>query len=232
MLDNILLLILGILPCILLMVYVYSNDKVEKEPFYILFILFFSGCSSALLSYLITNIFINIFPSFNFNFNYLTTFNYISFFIVSFIEELFKWVFSLVIIWKNKNFNYFFDSIVYVSFLSLGFALVENLIYIDNYKSIVISMLRNITSLPTHLCLAIIMGYYLGKVKTSTNGKTTLMNLILSIIIPIIIHYCYNILLVCSNYYFIIFYLIVLSIFSIFIIKKYNNSKICLQKKN
>ena len=60
---------------------------------------------------------------------------------------------------KNKNFNYLFDGIVYSVFLSLGYALAENVHFaIQNDADMILA--KALTSVPCHLFVGILMGYY------------------------------------------------------------------------
>ena len=52
---------------------------------------------------------------------------------VGLIEEGCKFFFLYKKTWKNVNFNYTFDGIVYAVTVSLGFAAIENIIYVFNY---------------------------------------------------------------------------------------------------
>jgi RsiW-degrading membrane proteinase PrsW (M82 family) len=60
---------------------------------------------------------------------------------------------------KNKNFNYLFDGIVYSVFVSLGFAVFENIHFIlQNNLELLLPKL--ITSVCCRLFIGIIMGYF------------------------------------------------------------------------
>ena len=70
--------------------------------------------------------------------------------------------------WKNRNFNYRFDGIVYAVFVSLGFAAAENIMYVFNY-GLGVALSRAVLSIPGHMCFAVLMGYHYGRAKALAN---------------------------------------------------------------
>ena len=56
MANNLLFLTICIIPSICLLLYIYANDKIEKEPLYLLLILFIEGLISCLIAVYISNI--------------------------------------------------------------------------------------------------------------------------------------------------------------------------------
>lgn len=157
-----LLALLALLPTILLMVFIYYKDSYEKEPVGLLAGLFVLGAVSCLPAALAEEIgdlfFAAIFESGTaYNFFY-------AFFVVALAEEGGKFIFTYVLTWKNKNFNYRFDGIVYCVFTSLGFATLENILYVFN-GGLSVAIVRAILSVPSHAIDAVFMGYYYGQAK-------------------------------------------------------------------
>lgn len=208
MTKNIILLIIVIIPIFILLKFIFDKDKIEKESFNLLFKLFISGIISALIALILSKS-LHILISSNSKF-------YNSFIKIALIEELCKWIFIYIITWKNKEFDYKFDAIVYCIFLSLGFAFIENIGYSFKY-GISVSLFRSIISVPGHAFFAIYMGYYLGLAKISyarhQNNDGNIWA-IYSILIPTTLHGIYNFCLLAGND---ILYLI----FIIFIIALY-----------
>ena len=60
---------------------------------------------------------------------------YIAFFVTAFTEEGLKSIILIPILLREKNFNEKLDGIIYSIFLSLGFATIENIIYLMKEKS-------------------------------------------------------------------------------------------------
>ena len=219
----IILFIVAILPVVLLGLYINSKDK-EKEPKSLLIGLFLAGILSCVLVVVISLLMELVFPFFRRDstaFNSLELIIY-AFIGVSLIEEGCKWFFTTIIGYKNKNFDEAYDIIVYATFVSLGFASVENLLYVYN-GTIATGILRALTSVPGHVCFGITMGYYLllAKIaKKNKNKKLHRKNLILSLLVPIIEHGVYDYCAFSQNKYLLLVLLAGLGIFYIICNKK------------
>jgi len=194
--ELVILIFLAFLPVLLITLYIYHKDK-NKEPPKLLLKLFILGILSCILVVEITSILKMILPFMtkaNRYSNYLNFFLY-TFIGVGFIEELCKWFIVYFIGYNNKEFNESFDIIVYSAFVSLGFALIENIIYIQSEKTIKTAFFRAISSVPTHAFIAVFMGYLLLQAKTNhlkNNKKQAKNYLLCSILIPTLLHGTYD----------------------------------------
>ena len=215
---NIILLLIAIIPVIILASYVYKKDK-HKEPTSLLTKFFLCGVFAAIIVVilnLVINIFIPILEIDTDYMNYLELLFYV-FIFIAFLEELLKWIFTYKLGYKNQEFDEMYDMVVYSVFTSLGFATVENIIYIFLDGSIGIGIYRGLIAIPGHTCFAIFMGYYLSMAKLysiNNNYKQERLNKIKSIIIPIILHCIYDYCCFAGTYLFLI-------IFFVFIINLY-----------
>jgi RsiW-degrading membrane proteinase PrsW (M82 family) len=86
---------------------------------------------------------------------------YTAFVVAGFSEELFKYLALYLVIWRSKAFNEQFDGIVYAVFVSLGFAAVENAMYVTSH-GYPTALIRAFTAVPAHAIFGITMGYYFG----------------------------------------------------------------------
>ena len=222
-----LLLVVAILPVILIGLYLYKKDK-NKEPTSLLIKLFFSGVGSTILVIIISLILYIIFPFFNKEIKELSLIQLIPhvFIGVSLIEESCKWIFIYKISYNNKEFDEFYDIILYSSFVALGFACFENIFYVleNGFGN---AILRALTAVPGHVFFGIFMGYYMGVAKlNSLNNREnqSKKNLIISLIIPIIIHGIYDYLLfacvIYPSWLFIIGWLVLVIFMYVFSLKK------------
>lgn len=194
------LFILALIPVFGLLIFVYFKDRKEKEPMGLLVGLFFAGMATivtALIGEGVGEALLGIvFPKESVMFQIIS-----AIFIVGFWEELGKFLVLRLITWKNKNFNYSYDAIVYSIFVSLGFACLENVVYVlSNGTGTAIA--RMFTAVPGHACFAVFMGYFYSKAKyaslTSKKGECT-RNILLALVIPILTHGVYDaILMVCG----------------------------------
>lgn len=212
---------LAILPVVIILIYIYNKDK-NKEPLSLLMTLFSLGIFSCFLVIEISQLLSYIFP---FMKGELADKSFIDVLLYAFIgvalvEEFCKWLFLYLKGYKNnKNYDEQYDILVYSIFVSLGFACLENIIYVIS-GGISVAIMRALSAVPGHACDAIFMGYHLSMAKQySIMNKKDLerKHLILSIVVPTILHGIYDFCLM-SGYSIFVF------IFFIFVIFLFNQS--------
>ena len=120
---------------------------------------------------------------------YLETLFY-ALFGVAIFEEGYKWLVSLGAIYVDKKVKPR-HILIYTVFASIGFAWFENIVYFAFKYGIRALFERMFTAFPNHICNAIWMAYFLILFNKS-KGKKKWLYLILSLVIPIIIHGVYN----------------------------------------
>lgn len=181
------LLIISIAPSIAFLIWIYLKDKYEKEPIKLLIKLFLVGAIISIPAILIEEVLFKV----NINNTYLKIV-YTSFIVAALSEEGLKFLALLICAMKNKHYTEKLDGVVYSIFVSLGFATIENIIYImygNNNQIFELGLTRAVISIPAHIMFAITMGYYLSLYKfTSENEQTKKIYLIKSILIPILLH--------------------------------------------
>lgn len=159
--DILTLFSLALAPGCAIMIYIYLKDKHEKEPVGLLAISFLFGVLSILLT-LGISIPVNMLFLLRPESAVHQFFN--AFFKVALIEEFSKFFFVRFILFNNKNFNEPFDGIVYAVMVSMGFATLENLVYVFQ-SGIVTGIIRMFTAVPAHATFGVLMGYFLGRAK-------------------------------------------------------------------
>ncbi len=87
-----------------------------------------------------------------------------SFFLAAIPEEISKWLVLYWIVWKSREFDEHYDGIIYAVFVSLGFALVENIMYVVN-RGMGVALIRAVLSVPGHGSFGVLMGYYFSLAK-------------------------------------------------------------------
>lgn len=152
---------LALAPGAAIMLYIYLKDKHEREPLGLLLISFLYGGLSTILTLFISwpvsaLILIKDDDVVHQFFN--------AFFKVALVEEFSKFFFVRFILFHNKNFNEPFDGIVYAVMVSMGFATLENVVYVYQY-GMATGFMRMFTAVPAHATFAILMGFFLGKAK-------------------------------------------------------------------
>ena len=189
------LLLIAVLPVFILAYYIYKKD-INREPASLLVKIFFLGFFSA-----IPIMFLETFLDIFFSTDELTTFFPILFNVfisIAMVEEGFKWFIAKRVGYDSPEFDEIYDVIVYTVFASLGFACIENILYVFNYGALT-GILRALTSIPGHTCFAVIMGYFMSLAKLNHMKKNLLKkNMFLSIFIPTFFHAIYDALLIYS----------------------------------
>lgn len=157
----------ALIPPAVLLVVVYAMDKVEREPFGLLLRLFVFGVVAMLpilAVELLATQFVEFFPWSR------MTYLFLSYFVIpGFVEEGFKYRVLLRHAWRHPAFNYQFDAIVYAVFASLGFAAVENVLYVltNGFGTAVV---RALFSIPGHAMFGVVMGAGLARAKWLENN--------------------------------------------------------------
>lgn len=142
---------LALLPAIALVVWIYRQDKVEKEPRGLLWKIFLFGVLSVIPAMILEIILDEVFLVFMVFMDadtlcYVILDNFIG---VALIEELCKMKAAKWAAWKHPAFNYKFDAIVYCVTSALGFAAIENVLYcLDGDMGTAVT--RALLSVPSH----------------------------------------------------------------------------------
>ena len=144
--------IASIIPVMLILWVIYNMGEVKKQPLWILGLLFLGGIISWVIVRYVSKILGNdIYMSqLEVNENLGDKgFFIVSFGIIAVIEELSKYIVISIMCFKNKYFKNPYDAIMYAVCISLGFAFVENIMYINNF-GISVAISRAIFSIPAH----------------------------------------------------------------------------------
>ncbi len=197
------LLLLALAPCLFLLWYFYHRDKYEPEPKKKIFFVFILGCISVIPAAILETFLIKWL-------NYFTTgivnVFIMSFFIIAPVEELLKFIVVIIAVYYSLEFDEVMDGIVYTVAASLGFATVENIMYVLSH-GVTVGIARAFLAVPGHAFFGAIMGYYLGKAKFDKNKQIGFI--ILGIFLAVFAHGLYDFVLLTKT---------VLGLFAIIII--------------
>ena len=219
------------LPAIFWMVYIYRKDKIEKEPLPLLLKLIFGGVLATGVAFVLEMISQVIeAPLYDIFANNLAIALFISAMMIGIIEELSKYFFLKKFSWNNANFNYTFDGLVFAVFVSLGFALAENILYVFSY-GLSVAVSRAILTIPAHMTFGVFMGADYGTAKIyDAMGETGISkrHRTKGILIAILLHGIYDFLAL-SSYspiYTILFFgfVVVLDIIVFLLIRNKSNN--------
>lgn len=226
------LILISVLPIFIIGLFVYMNDR-DKEPLGYLFkLLFLGACSS--IPIIVIESFLKLYFPVYIGVDSFTNFFHI-FISVALIEELFKYGITYFISYNNKNFCNLYDMIVYATFVSLGFALVENVFYVlDNGFNV--GILRSFFAVPGHACYGIVMGYFLGLAKISEVNKRMKKSKIqfyIGLLLPVLMHTFYDFCLFSNSSFLLILFLIYvfgIYLFCLIKIKDISKNKVDFRK--
>lgn len=182
----IILLFISVLPGILIGKYIYKKDK-DKKPKKIIIKLLVFGVLFAILAAILEELYDFVFP------NSKTFFSMLCQYIigVGLIEEFSKFLPAYFMGIKSKYFDDIYDSIFFTAFSALGFAVFENIFYVLFDGGVTIAILRFFISVPGHIAVAIIMGYFIGiayQYKNNNNIRKFRVTMFYSIFIPALFH--------------------------------------------
>lgn len=175
----------GIAPGLALLSYFYLKDEYDPEPISFVFKVFIFGVLLVFpimfIQYVLETE--NVFQS---DFFY-------AFFSASFLEEFFKWFILYYVVFKHAEFDEPYDGIVYGVSISLGFATLENILYLVSY-GLEHAMGRAVLPVSSHALFGVIMGFYLGKGKFTDHKKNKWISL--SFFLPFFLHGIYDYILI------------------------------------
>ncbi len=190
-------LIFALLPVFLILFFVYSKDRFEREPFGKVFQVFFL---SALFSFAVipferivgSLLFMNYAARSAMDFDFA-----LNFWAVALVEELYKWLILMILLWSSPCFRYRYDGIVYALASSLGFAGCENVLYLLGWGHS-IALGRAIFSIPGHATYGVLMGFFFSRARQFKNRKLGVLsfaNMVLSVASATLCHAVYDFLL-------------------------------------
>jgi RsiW-degrading membrane proteinase PrsW (M82 family) len=157
-----LLLALSIAPGIAISLYIFLKDRFNREPHLNLLICFLLGCLSVLPAILIQLLTVKpVERLMGEGILYTAVFAYL---IVGFSEEWSKYIMLRSYAYPRKSFDEPFDGIVYSVMIGMGFATVENILYVQQH-GLGTAVVRMFLSVPAHATFAVLMGYFAGKAK-------------------------------------------------------------------
>ena len=113
-----------------------------------------------------------------------------AFLVAGFSEELFKFLVLHLYCARKRDFDEPMDAVVYSVVASLGFACLENVLYVMN-GGMLAAALRAVTAVPAHASLGVLMGYYYAKQRFGPAGRARLWSKALWV--PVLVHGLYDV---------------------------------------
>ncbi len=190
--DLLLMILQAAAPTIALVMFLLFTDRYDKEPKRLLILVFVLGMVvtlPTLIAEIVGQMF-NVFDG-------LAGKLFEAFVIIGLAEEFFKRLVVSKTVFRHPAFDERLDGIIYCGIAALGFATLENFVYILSYSgtSPHIWITRGLLSVPTHMLLGITMGYYLSMAKFCSDPRRCAGYYRKSLFIPALLHGTFDFLL-------------------------------------
>ncbi len=195
--KTMIIVLLTVVPSLLLLCLILYSDRKSREPLLMLLICAFSGAFTICLSLIIDKIILKYHLIGGDLFTDSNTYSVYRIMILAGVEEYVKLLVLYLFLYRNKAFDEIFDGFVYSSIIALSFSLVETILYVINeatYNDMTsLAILRNFTAIPLHVTCGIAMGYFVSLEKFAKTKTKKIINMILALMIPTLIHTVYNV---------------------------------------
>jgi len=152
------LIALAIAPGIAICLFIFHRDAYNREPKLNLFMSFFLG-AVIVLPVAYTELYFSQFPD-----HTISGVAISAFLVVALTEELGKFIILRFYAYPKKSFDEPLDGIVYGVMIGMGFATLENILYVQKF-GIQTGFLRMFLSVPAHATFGVLMGYHIGNAK-------------------------------------------------------------------
>ena len=163
---------LAIAPGVAISAYIIFKDEYNREPRKHLIISFLLGALSIIPAMLLE---LPITFTEQNSFFQSTLGNALkAYLMVALPEEACKYFMLKKYAYRQPEYDEPFDGIVYAVMVGMGFATVENIMYVYEY-GVATGVVRMFLAVPAHATFAIIMGYFMGKAKFSQERETYLL---------------------------------------------------------
>ena len=179
-------LLASVLPALILAGYIILKDKASPEPVKMLLAAFCLGMLSAPASMLISCP-LGWIGAYSDDPSTLSGLFLKALYAAAVPEETAKFIALWIVVRRNGDFNEYFDGLVYAVCVSMGFAALENIMYLadagENWMNV--GLMRGILSVPSHYADAVLRGFFFslamfGSRNTGLNGALTLLAPILA----------------------------------------------------
>jgi RsiW-degrading membrane proteinase PrsW (M82 family) len=182
-------------PSLALLAYFYLRDRYEREPLGHLVAAYLLGAFAMFAAQGLGTVVADLVSA-----DWLHTGGeparvFDAFVLAGVIEELAKWVVLIALAYAWREFDEPLDGLIYGVAIALGFATVENLLYLSS-RGLAIAWQRAIFAVPAHALFGGCMGFYAGRAKFAPAGagrqRRFRLSLVLSFCVPVAFHGAYD----------------------------------------
>jgi RsiW-degrading membrane proteinase PrsW (M82 family) len=181
------LVVLALAPALFLLFFIWLRDRYEREPLSLVLWTCAAGVLSALVALIIElalhEVLVTPFWQESALGRSLQA---------AVVEEVCKFLAVYLVVYKNPNLNEPMDGIVYAGAAALGFAALENLLYVSKFGAMT-ALYRAVLAVPAHFLFGVAMGYYLGRHRFGSR-RNPLLTGPLMVLAPIALHLLFDVL--------------------------------------
>ena len=183
--------LLTLLPALIIGGWILYLDRFEQEPAGLLLRAFGWGCISTIPAFIFERAFVGFF-----NTETIIGTAGLCFGVIAVAEEGSKYFFLRRFLKTNPHFDTPFDGVVYSVMIGLGFATLENMLYVFGGDSVYnVAIARAFTAVPAHAIFAILMGIHVGLSRFDMR-----YNAFVGLILAIFFHGAYDFFLMQETY--------------------------------
>ncbi len=185
------LLAIALAPGVAIILYIYWKDSHDREPIRHLLICFLLGIVSAVMAVLIDKALRPIQTEMTVP-NSIGDKLFTAFVMAALVEEFCKFFMCRFYAYPKKDFNEPLDGIVYMVMVAMGFATIENILYVfaNPENGIQTGIVRMLLAVPGHACWGVIVGYFMGLAKFRPRFK--ILYIFIGLFIGILLHGTYD----------------------------------------
>jgi RsiW-degrading membrane proteinase PrsW (M82 family) len=216
--DILSLVILAVIPPMAFLLYINHLDRIEPEPHGLILKALILG-AAAVIPAGITEALLDKAPLFAAE--GLAGAALKSFIVIAPVEEAVKLAVVLLFIWNNANFNEENDGIVYVGAASIGFSLLENVLYVMD-SGLGAGIMRAVTAIPLHTFTGVIMGYFVGAARFAPSPAQRKKKICAGFLAACLVHGAYDTLVLSGTgaAFLVIPLIVVLFVFGVIYLRK------------
>jgi RsiW-degrading membrane proteinase PrsW (M82 family) len=179
-------------PALLLLRYYYRQDRARPEPKGLVFRVFLAGVLVTLFA-IPLELLVGSFEGFFSPYPLLYA-AFRAFVVAALVEEFLKRGVVLVVAFRHPSFDETVDGVVYAVVASLGFACLENIMYVMG-GTLATALVRAVTAVPLHATASGMMGYFIGQARFARSPVQQRALLRRGLTVAVLIHGLYNFLL-------------------------------------
>lgn len=187
--EALVLLSLALAPVAFVFTFVYLRDKFDREPLRLMILNFVMGIVIA-VPVIVLEVQLGKWIK-GLDLSLLGSTLLLSFVGIALAEEGFKFLALMIFGYSRKSFNEPYDGIMYSVAVSLGFAGIENVLYVYE-GGWEIGLLRAFTSVPGHAMMGVLMGYFVGMAKFKDASGPKVWYLLLGLLAATVVHGAYD----------------------------------------